>query len=142
MDHPRPSTRTYRGGRTSFAIGGGELEALRRLARAQGVTMPMLLLAAYQTLLSRYTGQDDIVLGTPIANRRHTETESLIGFFINTLVLRTDLSGDPTFMELLGRVRTASLEAYDNQDVPLEKLVDALAPVRDLARPPLFHPRS
>ncbi len=112
--------------------------ALKALARREGVTMAMVLLAAYQTLLARYSGQDDIVLGSPVANRRDANVEGLIGFFVNSLVLRGDLSGNPSFVELLRRVRTTSLEAYDHQDLPFEKVVEALDPERDLSRPPLF----
>ena len=98
----------------------------------------MTLLAAFQTLLHRYTGQDDIVVGSPIANRNRIEIEGLIGFFVNTLVLRTDHSGNPTFRELLHRVRETALEAYAHQDLPFEKLVEELRPDRDLSRSPLF----
>src|SRR5207237_1080253 len=98
----------------------------------------MTLLGAYQLLMSRYSGQDDIVVGTSIANRTRAETEGLIGFFINTLALRSDLSGDPTFRELLARVKEASLEAYAHQDLSFEKLVDELHPQRDLSHAPIF----
>ena len=97
----------------------------------------MTLVAAFQTLLCRYTGQTDLVVGTPIAGRTHVKTESLLGFFVNTLVLRTDLSGNPRFRELLRRVREVTLGAYDHQDLPFEKLVEALQPARDLSHNPL-----
>ena len=98
----------------------------------------MTLLAAFQTLLHRYSGQEDIVVGTPIANRNRAETEGLIGFFVNQLVLRTDLSGDPTFAEVLGRVRRITLDAWANRDVPFQNVVGHLRASRDRSRAPLF----
>jgi amino acid adenylation domain-containing protein len=136
-DKPRPAMQRLAGA-TERAEMGDVGEALRGLSRREGVTPFMVLLAAWQVLLSRYTGQDDIIVGTPVAGRGRAEVEGLIGFFVNTLVLRTDLSGDPTFRELLGRVREVCLEAYAHQDVPFEKLVEELQPERDLSRSPIF----
>ena len=113
-------------------------EALQDLSRKEGVTLFMTLLTAFQSLLHRYTGQDDIVVGTPIANRNRAEIEGLIGFFVNTLVMRTDTSGNPVFRELLKQVRKTTLEAYAHQDLPFEKLIQELHPERDLSRNPLF----
>src|SRR5207248_819005 len=101
------------------------------------VTFFMTLLAAWTILLNRYTGHEDVVVGTPIAGRSRRELEDLVGFFVNSLVLRIDLSGDPTFAQLLGRVKAVTLDAYANQDVPFEKLVEELHPVRDTSRSPL-----
>jgi amino acid adenylation domain-containing protein len=135
---PRPAVQTFRGARQSRTVPASCQAALKALSQDAGVTLFMTLLAAFKTLLCRYTGETDIRVGTPIANRTHAELENLIGFFVNTLVLRTDLSGNPTFGELLQRVREVSLEAYEHQDLPFEKLVEALQPERDLSRTPLF----
>src|SRR5262249_26861049 len=113
-------------------------ESLKQLASREGVTPFMLLLAAFNVLLHRYTEQADILVGTPIAGRNQTELEGLIGLFVNTLVLRTDLSGNPTFNALLKQVRQATLDAYAHQDVPFEKLVDEIQPERNLSSSPLF----
>ncbi|MCA9940426.1 MAG: non-ribosomal peptide synthetase, partial [Anaerolineales bacterium] len=137
-DYPRPPAQTFRGAAHSFVIPTETAAALRAVARAEGVTLFMLLLTAFQILLARYSGQEDVVVGTPIANRNRFETEGLIGFFVNTLVLRTDLSGHPSFRQLLRRVRAMTLAAYDHQDLPFEKLVQELQPERDLSRNPLF----
>jgi amino acid adenylation domain-containing protein len=114
------------------------LESLEALSQQAGVTLFMTLLAAFQTLLHRYTGQEDIAVGSPIANRHRSELEGLIGFLVNSLVLRTDLAGDPSFRALLDRVRRVTLAAYAHQDLPFEKLVEALQPVRSLGQNPLF----
>jgi amino acid adenylation domain-containing protein len=138
IDHSRPARPSYRGASYDFELGSELVSQLKLLGQSEGVTLHMTLLAAFQTLLSRYSGQDDIAVGVPVAGRNQTELEDLIGFFVNTLVLRTDLSGDPTFRELLGRVREVSLSAYDHQDLPFEKLVEELRPERQLNRSPLF----
>jgi aspartate racemase len=137
-DWPRPAVPSYRGGRVRFELGGKLSRQLKGLSRQQRVTLFMTLLAAFQVLLYRYTGQTDLVVGTPIAGRTRRELEGLIGFFVNTLVLRTDLSGEPSFHQLLGRVREVALEAYSHQELPFEKLVEELQPERDLSRNPLF----
>src|SRR5262249_17747048 len=136
-DRPRPAVQSFRGAKHSFGLPQPLIQALTALSRREGVTLFMTLLAAFKTLLYRYTGQDDLVIGTPIANRNRPEIERLIGFFVNTLLLRTALAGDPTFRELLGRVRQVCLEAYAHQDVPFEKLVEELQPRRDLSHHPL-----
>jgi aspartate racemase len=137
-DRPRPSVQTYEGASQNIALSPTLTGALNDLSQRQGVTLFMTLLAAFQTLLCRYTGQEDIVVGSPIANRNRAEIEGLIGFFVNSLVMRTDLSGNPTFRELLGRVREMALGAYEHQDLPFEKLVEELHPQRDMSRTPLF----
>ncbi|HET7112670.1 MAG TPA: amino acid adenylation domain-containing protein, partial [Pyrinomonadaceae bacterium] len=137
-DFPRPAARSYRGARHSMALPSSLSQTLRDLSQQQGVTLFMTLLAAYQILLSRYTGEKDIVVGSDIANRNVSATQTVIGFFVNQIVLRADLSDDPDFLELLSRVRETALEAYDNQDLPFEKLVEAMEPERHLNRSPLF----
>ena len=137
-DRPRPAVQTFEGAIQSFVLSSDLTNALKALSRREGVTLFMTLLAAFRTLLYRYTGQWDILVGSPIANRNRAEIERLIGFFVNTLVLRIDLSGNPTFRELLCRVREVTLEAYAHQDLPFEKLVEELQPERDMSRNPLF----
>ncbi|WP_158616584.1 non-ribosomal peptide synthetase [Corallococcus sp. CA054B] len=137
-DRPRPAVRTLAGGRHEIHLPAALAGGLAELGRREGATPFMTLLAAFQTLLLRYTGQDDLVVGCPLSNRTRVETEGLIGFFVNTLPLRTDASGNPTFRQLLGRVRESVLAAHEHQDVPFEKLVEALAVERDLGRTPLF----
>jgi amino acid adenylation domain-containing protein len=137
-DYRRPPVRSTRGGRETRLLPARLCDQLRALSQREGVTLFATVLAAFQTLLARYTGQDDILIGSPIAGRTRMETEGLIGFFVNTLVLRTDLSGDPSFRELLRRVRKVTLEAYDHPDVPFEQLVDELQPQRDMSRTPIF----
>ena len=135
---PRPVVQTFRGATAGLELPPGLGSALKELSRREGVTLFMTLLAAFDVLLHRYTGQDDIVVGTPIAGRSRPEVEDLVGLFVNTLVMRTDLSGDPTFAELLRRVREVALGAYAHQDLPFEKLVEELQPRRDPSRSPLF----
>jgi amino acid adenylation domain-containing protein len=136
-DRVRPAVQSYRGGVERFELGEALTRSLKELARAQGVTLYMVLLAAFALLLGRYSGQEDVALGSPIAGRNRRELEGLIGFFVNTLVLRVDLSGEPTFRDLLGRVWEVALGAYEHQELPFEKLVEELAPERDLSRNPL-----
>jgi amino acid adenylation domain-containing protein len=137
-DRPRPPLASPAGGWVPVALGPELVEPLRHLSRAEGATLFMTLLGAFQTLLGRLAGQADVAVGSPVANRGRKEVEGLIGFFVNMLVLRTDLSGDPTFRQLLGRVKDTALGAYDHQEVPFEKLVDELQPARDPSRSPLF----
>lgn len=138
-DHPRPATMTFAGGRHDFFIPAPTSARLRDFNLAERVTPFMSLLSVFQVLLARYSGQSDILVGTPIANRRTVELENLIGFFVNTLVLRTDISDRPCFRALAARVRDAALDAYEHQDLPFEKLVEELNPERDLSRHPIFH---
>jgi acyl carrier protein len=137
-DHPRPAVQSFRGSFEPVMIPAEVTTRLKELSRREGVTLFMLLLSAWQVLLSRYAGADDVVVGTPIANRQRGEVEGLIGYFVNALALRTDLSGDPSFRELLKRVREVALGAYLHQDVPFEKLVEELQPERALSHSPIF----
>jgi len=136
-DRPRPAVQTGRGGHRTRPLPPALHAALEALSRQAGATLFMTLLAAFQTLLARYTGQEDLVVGSPIAGRTRVETEGLIGFFVNTLALRADLAGDPPFRTLLGRVREGCLEAYAHQELPFEKLVEELQPARTLSQSPL-----
>jgi amino acid adenylation domain-containing protein len=137
-DRPRPVVPSNLGSFVICEIGRELTETLKELSRREGVSLYMLLLAAFKTLLARYAGQEQIVVGTPIANRNWIDIENLIGFFVNTLVLRTDLSGNPPFRELLMQIREVTLGAFAHQDVPFEKLVEELQPERDINRTPLF----
>jgi amino acid adenylation domain-containing protein/non-ribosomal peptide synthase protein (TIGR01720 family) len=137
-DRPRPAVQTFNGSYHMFTLSVELTQQLEKLSQQQGVTMFMTLLAVYNTLLYRYTGQEDILVGTPVANRDRTELEGLLGFFVNTLVMRTQVSGDRTFNELLPRIREMALSAYAHQDLPFKMLVEALQPERDLSHTPLF----
>ena len=137
-DRARPAVQTYVGGVIHTTVGPEHTTKVAELARAEGATLFMVLLAAWEAMLSRHTGQEDFAVGTPIAGRSRTELEGMIGLFLNTLVLRADLAEDPTFTELVARVRETTLDAYAHQDAPFEQIVEALNPPRDLSRPPLF----
>jgi amino acid adenylation domain-containing protein len=137
-DRPRPPIQTFKGAQQSIRLPSSLTDALLQLSQQEGATLFMTLFAAFNALLYRYTGQTDILVGSPIANRNRAELEPLIGLFINVLVLRTDLAGEPTFKELLARVREVALSAYAHQDCPLDKLVEAIHPERDLSYNPLF----
>lgn len=136
-DRARHGLRSFRGGRQTSRVPRELTAALKALSLDEGATLYMTLLAAFQTLIFRLTGDEDVLVGTDIANRSHVETEALIGVFVNLLVLRTDLGGNPRFRELLGRVRTVALDAYAHQDLPFDQLVHELRPDRDLSRNPL-----
>jgi amino acid adenylation domain-containing protein len=137
-DRPRPLVQTYAGGIERIDIDAAVLDGVRAVGRAEGATLFVTLMAAFQALLARYTGQDDVVVGTVSANRSRPELAPLIGYLVNTLPIRGDLSGDPTFRELLDRVRTATVGAYAHQDLPFAKIVEALKVTRDPSRSPLF----
>ncbi len=137
-DFPRPAVQSFRGKLHTFEIEPALLERLEAFSRAHDVTLFMTMMAVYKVLLARYTNGEDLVVGTPIANRNFSELEKVIGFFANTLVMRTDASGAPSFAELLQRVKTNALAAYAHQDLPFEKLVEELRPERNMSVPPLF----
>ena len=137
-DRPRPPVQSYKGGYQPLIVESGLTQKLEQLSQRHGVTLFMSLLAAFKTLLYRYSGQTDICIGTPIAGRNRSEIEHLIGFFVNTLVMRTDLVGGMSFSEVIQRVKETALGAYANQDVPFEKLVESLQPEQNLSRSPLF----
>ncbi|MDF5715756.1 MAG: amino acid adenylation domain-containing protein [Rhizonema sp. NSF051] len=137
-DQPRPSVQNYLGASQSLVLSKNLTAALKALSQGSDATLFMTLLAAFKTLLYHYTLQEDIIVGTPIAGRNQTETEGLIGCFINTVALRTDLSGNPSFRELVSRIRKVAMEGYAHQDMPFEKLVEELQPERNLSRHPVF----
>lgn len=137
-DYPRPSSQNYQGAKQTLKLSPSLTGAIKTLCQQEGVTLFMSLLATFQTLLHRYSGQEDIIVGTPIAGRNQVETEKLIGLFLNNLAIRTNLSGNPTFRQLLSQVRQVTLDAYEHQDLPFEKLVEELQPERSLGRHPIF----
>jgi natural product biosynthesis luciferase-like monooxygenase protein/amino acid adenylation domain-containing protein len=137
-DHPRPPVMSHRGGMAPVDLPAALTQQLKEVSRQAGVTVFMSLQTAFLTMLGKYAGQEDVSIGTAVANRDLIEIEGVIGFFVNTVVLRNDLSGNPSFRELLGRVRKTVLEAHEHQHVPFEKLVEELQPDRDLSRTPLF----
>ncbi|HEY0605351.1 MAG TPA: amino acid adenylation domain-containing protein, partial [Herpetosiphonaceae bacterium] len=137
-DRPRPPVQTFNGANYTFEISEAMTAALQQFSQREGVTLFMTLLASFQTLLARYCQQSDIIVGVPTAGRSHMALEGLVGFFVNTLIMRTDLSGNPGFREALARVREVALAAYAHQDVPFEKLVEEVQPERDTSRNPVF----
>ncbi|OKH38899.1 non-ribosomal peptide synthetase [Calothrix sp. HK-06] len=138
-DFPRPQVQTYQGASHTLSLSSELTASLKSLCQKEGVTLFMTLLAAFKVLLSRYSGQEDIIVGTPVAGRNRTEIENLIGFFVNTLALRSDLSGNPSFRELLNRVRQVTLGAYAHQDLPFQKLVEQLKLAKNVSYNPVFH---
>jgi amino acid adenylation domain-containing protein len=137
-DHARPVEQSFRGSTHRFTVGRGTLGRLNELGRQEDATLFMVLLAAFKVLLARYSGQTDIIIGSPVAGRELPEAEGLIGYFVNTLVMRTDLSGDPSFSDVVLRVRDSALDAYAHQELPFDDLVANLSPERDLGRNPLY----
>lgn len=138
LDHPRPAAQTFRGAAVRRRLDATRLDALRRVAREENASLFMLLLTAYFTLLARYSGARDLCVGTPVANRTHAQLEELIGFFVNTLPIRVNLSGQPTLRDLLAQVRSLTLDAYAHQELSFEKLIDHLNLPRDPSRTPVF----
>src|SRR5206468_12813367 len=137
-DRPRPAVARYRGAVEVFDVPESVIEGLRALAREERATLFMALLGAFAVLLGRFSRQRDVAVGTPVAGRDRREMEGLIGFFVNTVVIRTDLSAEPTFRSLLGEVRATVLDAFAHQELPFDKLVEAVHPERELSRSPLF----
>jgi amino acid adenylation domain-containing protein len=137
-DRPRPRVQTYRGAREYFEVPGDVFQSLSEFSRGRKITLFTILMAAYQTLLHRYTGDIDLLVGTPVAGRNRAETENLIGLLVNTLVIRASFASGPTFAEIVSRVREALLEAFSHQDLPLDILIKELVPTRDLSHSPLF----
>ncbi|EDN69143.1 Non-ribosomal peptide synthetase [Beggiatoa sp. PS] len=137
-DHPRPPVQTFQGTSEFLQFSPELTEQLKNLSLKSGTTFFMTLLSAFAILLSRYTAMDDIIIGFPTANRTHPQLEPLIGLFVNTLLLRIDLKGNPQFEALLQSVKRITLEAYTNQDIPFEKLVEELQLERDMSYSPLF----
>ncbi|HET7228997.1 MAG TPA: amino acid adenylation domain-containing protein, partial [Longimicrobium sp.] len=137
-DRPRPPVQSYRGAVHRFHVGQETADAVRRVARAHGATPYMVLLAAYDALLHRWSGETDLVVGSPVAGRVSEQVEGLVGFFVNTMAVRVDVSGDPTFADLVARARRAALDAFAHQDLPFERVVEELRPERTLSRAPLF----
>ena len=135
-DHPRPAAQSYRGALEPLRLPVALAERLRALGRGEGATLYMVMLAAFQVLLAKYSGSRDVVVGSPMAARTRREVEEVIGYFTNTVALRTDLSGDPDFREVLRRVRGDTLGAYEHQEVPFERVVEDLAPERSASTPP------
>ena len=137
-DFPRPAVRSYGGARRTLDLPAGFADALSAHTQVAGASLYMVLLAGFDALLHRYSGQDDVVLGAPVAGRTHVETEGLIGFFVNTVVFRVPVGGDPTYGELLGRVRDVVLDVYEHQELPFDRLVEELRPRRDPSYGPVF----
>ncbi|WP_200894115.1 condensation domain-containing protein, partial [Xanthomonas sp. MUS 060] len=137
-DRPRPARQDHAGAMLEVIVDPQQTQALKALSQRHGLTLYMTLLASWSLLLSRLSGQDDVVIGSPVANRGRSETEGLIGFFVNTLALRVELSGSPTLAQLLASVKNRTLQAQAHQDIPFEQVVELLQPPRSLAHTPLF----